>query len=221
MTRIKICGIADVETASLCARLGADYIGLVFAESRRQVTPEQAMEMTHHLLGLPRRPKLAGVFVNEPAYEVNRIAEYCRLDRVQLSGDEDVDYCSRIDRPLIRATRIGGDTSVEEIESRIIAARPRTIHLLDCRSAGGYGGSGEKFDWGILKDLDPVLPVAVAGGLTPENVEELILRYHPWGVDVSSGVETHGHKDPAKILAFIRAVRQADDRLKGVKNVTR
>ncbi|KTB48097.1 phosphoribosylanthranilate isomerase [Dehalogenimonas alkenigignens] len=218
MTRIKICGITDVETIGLCARLGADFIGLVFAESRRKLTPERALELTHHLFTMPKRPKLAGVFVNAPAYEVNRIAEYCRLDRVQLSGDEDEDYCRRIERPLIRATRIDGDTGAEEIESRIAAARPRTIHLLDRRGDDTYGGSGEKFDWTILGGLEPSLPLMVAGGLTPENVGELILRYHPWGVDVSSGVESRGIKDPAKILAFIRAVKAADARLKGVRN---
>jgi phosphoribosylanthranilate isomerase len=221
VTRIKICGITDVETASLCARLGADFIGLVFAESRRRVTPERAIEMTHHLFSLPKRPKLVGVFVNSPAYEVNRIAEYCHLDKVQLSGDEDEDYCRRIERPLIRAIRIGKDSSIEEVESRITASRPRTIQLLDCRSAEGYGGSGEKFDWSILDGLNPALPLVVAGGINPENVEELIVRYRPWGVDISSGVETHGHKDPAKILAFIRAVRQADAKLKGVKDAAR
>ena len=221
MTRIKICGITDVETAGLCARLGADFIGLVFAESRRRVTPEQAMEMTHHLFGLAKRPKLVGVFVNAPAYEVNRTAAYCHLDRVQLSGDEDEDYCRRIGRPLVLATRVGPGGGAEEIESRIAAAPPRTIHLLDYRSEGVYGGSGKQLDWRILQELNPALQVMVAGGLNPENVEELILRYHPWGVDISSGVETHGHKDPSKILAFIRAVRQADARLKGVKNVTR
>lgn len=220
MTRIKICGITDAETAGLCARLGADFIGLVFAESRRKVTPERALEMTCHLFSMPERPKLAGVFVNAPAYEVNRVAEFCHLDRVQLSGDEDEDYCRRIERLLIRAIRIGDDSAAEEIEHRIAAARPRTIHLLDCRSDAVYGGSGEKFDWTVLSQLEPSLPLMVAGGLTPENVGELILRYHPWGVDVSSGVESRGQKDPAKILAFIRAVRAADARLKGVRNAT-
>ncbi|MEN8615026.1 phosphoribosylanthranilate isomerase [Dehalogenimonas sp. THU2] len=221
MTHIKICGVTDVETATLCARLGADFIGLVFADSRRKVTPEQAMEITHHLLSLPRRPKLAGVFVNAPAYEVNRIAEYCRLDRVQLSGDEDEDYCRRIERPLIRATRVGEDTVIEEIESRISASPSNTLHLLDARSPEGYGGTGRSFDWELLAGLDTALPLVVAGGLSPENVGQLIMRYRPWGVDVSSGVETHGHKDPAKILAFIRAVRDAGARLRGVKNATR
>ena len=156
-----------------------------------------------------------------PVCEVNRIAEYCHLDRVQLSGDEDEDYCRRIELPLIRATRIGPDSIFEEIESRIAAAKPSTIHLLDCHTEGLFGGSGEKFDWTILGALNPALPVMVAGGLTPENVEELILRFHPWGVDVSSGVETHGRKDPAKIMAFVRAVRKADAKLKGVKDATR
>lgn len=221
MTRIKICGITDVETVGVCTRLGADFIGLVFAESRRRVTPEQALEMTHHLLSLAKRPKLVGVFVNAPAYEINSIAEHCHLDRIQLSGDEDNDYCSRIKLPLIRATRIDQTSVVEEIQSRIAAANPYTVHLLDRHSEGIFGGSGEKFDWNILKDLNPALQIVVAGGLTPENVEELILRYHPWGVDVSSGVETHGRKDPAKIMSFVRAVRQADAKLKGVKDATR
>jgi len=218
MTRIKICGITDAETAALCARLGADFIGFVFAESRRRVTAEQAAEISRHIMALPKRPKLAGVFVNAPVYEVNRIAAYCHLDRVQLSGDEDETYCGLIERPIIRATRIGRDSAAEEIESRIAAARPRTIHLLDCRAEGSYGGTGERFDWSILDDLDPSLPVLVAGGLTPENVEELISRYRPYGVDVSTGVENGGRKDPARILEFIRAVRQADARLKGVKS---
>ena len=219
MTHIKICGITDVETVAICGRLRAELIGLVFADSRRQLTPEQAMEITHHLLTQPRRPKLVGVFVNAPAYEVNQIAEYCHLDLVQLSGDEDDDYCRRIERPLIRAARIGGGTTVEEIESRIVASPSHTVHLLDVRSTDKYGGTGECFDWEILGGLNPALPVVVAGGLNPENVGELIMRYRPWGVDVSSGVESRGYKDPAKILAFIRAVREADTRLKGVQNV--
>jgi len=221
MTRIKICGITDVETASLCARLGVDFIGLVFAESCRRVTPEQALEMIHPLLTMAKRPKLSGVFVNEPAYEVNRIAEYCHLDRVQLSGDENEDYCRQIRQPLIRATRINQNSVAEEIQSRIAAANPRTIHLLDHLSAKVFGGSGERFDWKILSDLNPALQLMAAGGLTPENVEELILSYNPWGVDVSSGVDTHGRKDPSKILAFIRAVRQADAKLKGVRDAAR
>ena len=221
MTRIKICGITDVGTVDLCRRLGADFIGLVFADSRRRVIPEQAMEMTHNLLALAKRPKLVGVFVNSPAYEVNRIADYCRLDRVQLSGDEDEKYCRLIERPLIRMTHISKETSADEIQSRMAASSPRTIQLLDVKSGDSYGGSGQSFDWKILAELNPALPVMVAGGLNPENVGELIMRYRPWGVDVSSGVETHGHKDPVKIMAFIRAVKEADAQLKGVKNAAR
>jgi phosphoribosylanthranilate isomerase len=220
MTQIKICGITDVETADLCRRLGADFIGLVFADSARQITPERAMLITHHLLNQPRRPKLVGVFVNAPAYEVNRIAEYCRLDRVQLSGDEDEDYCRRMDRPVVRALRVSQEATAEEIEARLTAG-PQQIHLVDARVSGRYGGSGERFDWELLAHLNPALPVMVAGGLNPENVGTLISRYRPWGVDVSSGVERHGHKDPAKIMAFIRAVREADAGLRGVNNAAR
>lgn len=221
MTQIKICGITDVETAELCRRLGADYIGLVFADSSRQITPERAMLITHYLLSQPRRPKLVGVFVNAPAYEVNRIAEYCRLDRVQLSGDEDDDYCRGMECSVIRAIRVDKDATVEEIEARVATGPVQSIHLVDARAAGRYGGSGECFDWKILGDLNPVLPVMVAGGLNPENVGELISRYRPWGVDVSSGVESHSQKDPGKIMAFIRTVREADARARGVNNAAR
>ena len=220
MTHIKICGVTDVETAALCGRLGADFIGLVFADSRRRVTPEKAVEITHHLLRQPRRPKLVGVFVNEPAYEVNRIAEYCRLDRVQLSGDEDDDYCARIERPVIRAVRIDEGTAVDEVAAGIIRAPAGRIHLLDARVEESYGGTGERFDWRLLEGFQPELSLMVAGGLTPENVGELIRRYRPWGVDVSSGVEKNGHKDPARILAFIRAAREAEAVLRGVTNGT-
>ncbi|APV43790.1 phosphoribosylanthranilate isomerase [Dehalogenimonas formicexedens] len=221
MTRIKICGITDVETASLCMRLGVDFIGLVFADSRRRITPEQAVELTRTILTQAKRPKIAGVFVNETAGKVNHTAEACHLDVIQLSGDEDGDYCGRITRPIIRATRIDQTSAAEEIQCRIAATGARDIHLIDRHSPGSFGGSGQKFDWAILENLSPALKIMVAGGLTPENVEELILRYHPWGVDVSSGVESHGRKDPAKIMAFIRAVRQADAKLKGVTNAAR
>ncbi|ADJ25811.1 Phosphoribosylanthranilate isomerase [Dehalogenimonas lykanthroporepellens BL-DC-9] len=220
MTHIKICGVTDVETAALCGRLGADFIGLVFAESRRRVTPEKAMEITHHLLSQARRPRLVGVFVNEPAEEVNRIAEYCRLDRVQLSGDEDDDYCARIERPVIRAMRVGADTSVQEVVAGIIRAPAHRIHLLDARADDRYGGTGRVFDWQLLAGFGSELSLMVAGGLTPENVGELIRRYRPWGVDVSSGVEKNGYKDPASIRDFIREARQAEAVLRGVTDAT-
>ncbi|PPD58452.1 phosphoribosylanthranilate isomerase [Dehalogenimonas etheniformans] len=218
MTRIKICGITDIEPASLCSQLGADFIGLVFAKSRRRVTEDQAKEITEYLLSQRRRPEIVGVFVNTPASEVNQIADSCHLDRVQLSGDEDEDYCRNIKTPIIKATRIVQGFKIPEIKTLTVAD---TIHLFDSGAHGLFGGSGKLFDWAALEGLDLSNQVIVAGGLTPENVEELVLRYHPWGVDVSSGVETNHRKDPKKIRDFISAVRKTDAKLKGAENVTR
>ncbi|XUX00792.1 MAG: phosphoribosylanthranilate isomerase [Dehalogenimonas sp.] len=221
MTRIKICGISNIETASLCARLRADFIGLVFAESRRRVTTEQAAEIIRCLISLQKRPEIVGVFVNTPASEVNQIVEDCHLDRVQLSGDEDEDYCQNVKTPIIKATRIIQGSQFPEIKSINAAKSDGTLYLLDSGVQGQFGGSGKRFDWAALEGLDLSNKVIVAGGLTPENVEELVLRYRPWGVDVSSGVETDRHKDPKKIRDFISAVRKADAKVKGAENVTR
>lgn len=221
MTRIKICGITDIATADLCRRLEVDFIGLVFAASPRQITPERAVKITQHLVRQAVRPEIIGVFVNLPAPEVNRITEYCGLDRVQLSGDEDDDYCRRIERPVIRSVRIDKDMMPEKINAMMTASPARSIYLADTKSTDKYGGTGECFDWNLLKRLDPSMPVMIAGGLNPNNVNDLISRHRPWGVDVSSGVESNGGKDATKIHDFIRAVREAEKTLQGVNDAAR
>jgi phosphoribosylanthranilate isomerase len=210
MTRVKICGIRSEEHALAAARAGADLIGLVFAPSPRQVTPAQAQKIVAALKKDNVRVEAVGVFVDTPADEVNRIALSCRLDRVQLSGDEDRDYCRKIDRPIIKAVRPGTPPGEEMARGARLLDNKEHVILLDTAVPGRYGGTGKTFDWRLALPIARRFPVIIAGGLTPENVAEAIWAVHPWGVDVSSGVETGGVKDMVKIEKFIKAVREAD-----------
>ncbi len=208
MTRVKICGITQTAHALAAADAGADFIGLVFAPSKRLVDVEQAKEIVTAVKRHGERKVLTvGVFVNAPAAEVNRIAEYCGLDRVQLSGDEPWDYLRDIERPVIKAVRVRRGQSSQDILSELA---PGFIFLLDCYVAGSYGGSGKAFDWRVAREAAQRFPVIMAGGLSAQNVGEAVRLTRPWGVDVSSGVESEGVKDILRIKAFIEAVRQAD-----------
>lgn len=215
MTRVKICGISRAEDALAAAGAGADLIGLVFAPSKRQVDAGRASEIVKAVKGLERPPQTVGVFVNMPAIEVNRTAEGCELDRVQLSGDEPWDYIRDIAMPVIKAVRVKAGQSGRDILAELERGERYMdgdfICLLDCAVAGSYGGSGQAFDWAVAREAAERYPIIVAGGLSPDNVGEAIRLAAPWGVDVSSGVESHGRKDIGKIQAFIDAVRAADE----------
>jgi len=216
MTRVKICGIREKAHALAAIEAGADFIGLVFAPSRRQVTPEQAGKIVNAAKSRSDVIGTVGVFVNTPAAEVNAIADSCNLDWVQLSGDESWEYCREISKPVIKAIRIRQGQSPEQILADLatgakILTPKKCLYLLDSELKGRYGGTGTTFDWNLARQAAEQFPVIIAGGLTPENVAEAIEMVAPWGVDVSSGVETGGVKDIAKIRAFIEAVRKADD----------
>ena len=154
-----------------------------------------------------------GVFVNQPVEEVRRIAVACGLDYVQLHGDESPDYCRSLGLPFIKAFRVAAKDGEEDIARRMeayLAVYPEAIFLLDAHVEGIYGGTGRSWDWGRAARLALRHPVLAAGGLTPENVAGAVQAIYPWGVDVSSGVETDGMKDVAKIKAFIEAVRSVE-----------
>jgi phosphoribosylanthranilate isomerase len=213
LTRVKICGITKVSHAQAAIEAGADLIGVVFAPSPRQVIQEKAGEIVAEV---KKHNRLAvGVFVNIPATEANAVAADCGLDWVQLSGDETWEYCRQIEKPVIKAIHISSEWDgkkllayLEEGQKKLGNRSP--IYLLDTFAEQKYGGTGKVFTWEIARRAVADYPVIIAGGLHPGNAGEVVSDLRPWGVDVSSGVETKGVKDVAKIKAFIRAVRSAD-----------
>jgi phosphoribosylanthranilate isomerase len=215
MTSIKICGLSEIQHVLAATEAGADFIGLVFAPSRRQVSTKKALRLIEAVCHLKTRPAVVGVFVNSPADEVNRIADYCHLDRVQLSGNETWAYCRQIERPIIKTVHVSNTGTPGKIISEItkgykLLPQQNIICLLDSKAGATYGGTGKAIDWNLAGKISTKFPVLIAGGLTPTNVGRLIKKTRPWGVDVSSGVETGGQKDTAKIIAFIKAVKEAD-----------
>jgi len=215
MTRIKICGIKNEEQAIAAAKAGTDFIGLVFAPSPRQVTPDTAEKIVAVLKKSKAATEAVGVFVNTPAGEVKRIADACRLDWVQLSGDESWTYCRELDRPIFKVIRISRNNPPGQVGKDLDYGTKQLngqkhIFLLDANAGEKYGGTGQAFDWDLARPIARQFPVIVAGGLTPANVARAIKTISPWGVDVSTGVETRGIKDMEKIRKFIDAVREAD-----------
>jgi len=212
MTYVKICGIMNVAHALEAVEAGADFIGVVFAPSKRQISPATAKKIVEAIKKKNANVEVVGVFVNMPAEETNTIAEFCDLDRVQLSGDESWEYCRSITRPVIKAIRVGTQSPAELCAEITAGTRQldgkRFLLLLDSKVEGSYGGSGESFDWILAQSVAERFPVIIAGGLSSENVTQVIEIAAPWGVDVSSGVETDGVKDMAKVRAFIESVKK-------------
>jgi phosphoribosylanthranilate isomerase len=222
MTAIKICGIQRAEDAVAAAVAGADFVGLVFVpKRRRQLTEGQAAQIAKALTGhsgdIPvKTPQVVGLFADQPIDEVNRHINSCHLERVQLCGSESLDYCGQILAPVIKVLHVpegaASDDEVDRLAERIQKYQD-SGHLvtLDRQVGGLQGGTGKSFDWSIASRLARAgHEFLLAGGLTPENVAEAVRSVDPWGVDVSSGVETGGVKDATKIRAFIQQVRQAE-----------
>jgi len=215
MTKIKICGIKTEEQALAAAEAGADFIGMVFTTSPRQVTPVHAKKIITVLQKRYPRVKTAGVFVNTSASIVQYIADTCKLDLVQMHGNEPWEYCLELARPLIKVVRVARNYSPEHICDNLaygekLLGKLEHLFMLDTSAKDKYGGTGKAFDWSQARIIAERFPVIVAGGLNPQNVAAAIEMLAPWGVDVSSGVETKGVKDINKIKAFIEAVREAD-----------
>lgn len=215
MIRVKICSIQEVGHALAAAEAGADFVGLNFVPGVRRCLPE---EKAKHMVQAYRKqrgrngPKLVGIFVDQPLEEVNRILDACDLDMAQLSGRELLYYCVRVERPVIKVVHVPTNKPVDLVVSildpllgELEAAN--VLPLLDPEVAEGHGGTGAVFDWAIAERLARHHSFLLAGGLTPENVAQAVRQVRPWGVDVSSGVETEGVKDVGKIKAFVAAAR--------------
>lgn len=202
MTMIKICGIQSVQDGLMVAQYGADALGLVFAPSKRQVTLEQGKKICQEM---PEPIKKIGVFVNEEYEKVLEIAEECHLDYLQFHGSESPEYCSGFSNwKIIKALAI--KDSVPKVSDYQVDA-----FLLDTYISGQVGGTGRTFDWNIAKSFPTGgVPLILAGGLTPENVVQAIKMVKPFGVDVSSGVETSGYKDSNKVKMFITEARRVN-----------
>lgn len=200
MTRIKICGITNLEDALQAVACGADALGFVFFEkSPRCVSPEQAREIISRL---PPLVTTVGLFVNEDPQTIRDTAEFCQLDRVQLHGDESPDDCVLPPLKVIKALRVKDAASLTQADEYPVDL------LLDAWSDQVYGGSGHCFDWQLARELAARRPIILAGGLRPDNVAEAVATIKPYAVDVSSGVElSPGRKDHEKVAEFIRRVR--------------
>ncbi|MDY6851249.1 MAG: phosphoribosylanthranilate isomerase [Thermodesulfobacteriota bacterium] len=202
MVRVKVCGITNLEDALAAVRLGADALGFVFAPSPRRVTPKQAKEIINKL---PPLVCTVGVFVNSPVQEILKIKELCGLDRVQLHGDETPGQAGQLGRGVIKAL------SVRPGSAPPADAYPSATLLLDTHVPGARGGTGQTFDWNLIKPLSRSRPIILAGGLNPKNVTQAVAGVKPYAVDVSSGVESiPGRKDHDKIARFIKRAKGVD-----------
>jgi phosphoribosylanthranilate isomerase len=201
MVRVKICGITSKDDALMAVGEGADALGFVLYEkSPRCVTPHKAAAIIREL---PPFIQCVGLFVDEEAEQVNWSADFCGLDLVQLHGDEDPEYCLGINRRAIKAFRVKDAASLAGIRRYQAAG-----YLLDAWSPLSHGGTGQSFDWELAKGIGIADRLILAGGLTPENVGEAVRTVAPYGLDVSSGVEsTPGVKDQGKVREFIRRAK--------------
>ncbi len=202
MVRVKICGITNPEDALMAVEAGADALGFVFfPASPRYISPEQAEVIIRRL---PPFVHTVGLFVNEEPATVNRIADRCGLDLVQLHGEETPDYCAAVKRRIIKAFRVKDASSLDGMAHYRVAAC-----LLDAWSPAAHGGTGTTFNWDIAARAAASQTIILAGGLTPENVAGAIATVKPYAVDVSSGVESApGEKDARLVKAFVVAARK-------------
>ena len=219
MTKVKICSVQEAEHILAAAEAGANFVGLNFVPGvRRRLPEDKAREMVQAFRDRYNRtgPKLVGIFVDQPLDEVDRILQECDLDMAQLSGHESLEYAKQVTKPVIKAVHVPAEKPAGEV---VASLRPL---LAELESAGilpllhpdvgaALGGTGAALDWEIARVLVGDQRFLLAGGLDPENVAQAVRQVQPWGVDVSSGVETAGIKDVEKIEAFVQRAGAAKE----------
>ena len=216
--RVKICGLRDPKQALKVAQMGADAIGLVFAKSPRWVSPEQARAITDIL---PPMVWSVGVFVDDDADVVNRVAKRTGISAAQLHGDEPPEIVDALSVPVIKAFRVRGADWIDEVDQWLSGVQSRSrvkAVLLDAFSKDARGGTGTQFNWDLVAAarsagrLAGTPPLILSGGLNPANVSDAIDVVQPWAVDVSSGVESApAVKDLEKIAAFMRRAEEGNE----------
>lgn len=199
MTKVKICGLSNIEAVETAVSAGADYIGFVFAPSKRQVTLEQAAELAKII---PTNVNKVGVFVSPSRADLLEAIEKVGLDLVQVHDQVADDLFEDLPCASIQAVQVDGDGHVPNSQADYL--------LFDAPVAG----SGQTFDWGQLDTTELAQPFFIAGGLNEDNVARAIQHFSPFAVDVSSGVETDGQKDHEKIRSFIERVKNGISRTK-------
>lgn len=203
MTFVKVCGITNPEDARVAAEAGADAIGLLFAESSRLVSVEQAREIAN---ALPEHVLKVGVFVGAKPEEILRVVQEVGLDIAQLHGDESpetVTFLRGEGVKVMKALRVRDAASLEAMEDYTA-----DLFLLDAYSELARGGTGERFDWDVAKSLVGRDNIVVSGGLTPENVREAVAAFVPYGVDASSSLEDEpGKKNGERVRRFVSAAK--------------
>lgn len=206
MTKIKICGITNKEDAVRACGLGVDMLGFVFyRKSKRCVEPKTVRDIVNEL---PPYIGKVGVFVDEQPEKVLEIAEDSDIDILQFHGSEPPDYCSKFkdDYKVIKAFRLKDKLDLKNINDYDV-----DFYLLDTYSPVSAGGTGKGFNWKILEDYEFLKPTIISGGLDPQNVSKLIRDFSPYGVDVSTGVESSpGKKDLELMKKFVENVRKVD-----------
>ena len=203
--KIKICGITNPEDAQVAVQSGADALGFIFhSQSLRFVEVAIVKSIVSQL---PPFVLPIGVFVNEAQTIVRNMMDECGLAIAQLHGEESPSYCETLGRPVVKGIRLRDRSSFLALAEYKGRANVRGF-VLDAFSESAYGGTGKLADWNVAAEAAQAAPVLLAGGLSPENVQEGIQKVQPYGVDVSSGVESSpGKKDHSKVKAFIRAAK--------------
>ena len=201
MTRVKFCGLRHKDDIADAVALGVDALGFVFYEpSSRYVAPEDAATLTR---AVPAFLTRVGLFVNENAETIKRIFEIARLNLIQYHGEESPEFCDSVGLLYIKAFRVQQDMDIRGAMDRYPNA---SGFLLDAYVKGQPGGTGERFDWGLIPRS--YAPIILAGGLTPDNAKDAIEQVAPWALDVSGGIESKpGRKDPDKMARFMDACR--------------
>jgi indole-3-glycerol phosphate synthase/phosphoribosylanthranilate isomerase/anthranilate synthase/indole-3-glycerol phosphate synthase/phosphoribosylanthranilate isomerase len=214
-TQVKICGLNSLEQLQTATEAGADLLGLMqYEPSFRYIRPEKAHELVQQFKEAygeqqVQLPDLVGIFVDEEPGRVNELADELGLHFVQLHGKETPEYCRRMNRPVIKALHLREETDLEKLQAyresswRIMIDTPPVV------GDTLPGGLGRTSNWQLARQAASTQRIFLAGGLNPENVAEGVREVHPWGVDVSSGVETNRQKDLEKIRRFIAEVRNA------------